>query len=472
MDISLLNRLRTLVVFEVDTFEKQLGRLRSLHYPSGAASSLIDNLVNELRGHRQEINQVLADFPDDPERAGRALRSQHRLLVQKLRYLSSLEDAETVRAPWSLVPSIEWLASALLPDKPLLATCTQSLNYGIRWNPAPKSAVQRFAILELPAIHKTNAFLHVLVGHELFHPILQEFLKSRAADVISRLRTALNPIASQVTKDRFDELVEQVRYIWQRALEELMCDMGCAAIFGPAAVFASAMLHIGGNLDEPPSLEGSFYPPPRYRLREVLRYAFQAPVDEGQQSPDAEPDQSDDKPLPRLARLLSDRGFGWARDVLEKQFKIIQGEVQKQTDLEQVNQYPWLKLAYEEVQGSLPQAWDYVRDKAQSTSTSWLETIEDIPKLLESIGLLVPPGEIRETVGEDSSQLRTRSPSLSAISIAMWLYRLREEEQDAVKAEDNELRRYHRLCRLMLKAFEDVEIRREYDSRKKAAPAS
>jgi hypothetical protein len=283
---------------------------------------------------------------------------------------------------------------------------------------------------------------------------------------MTRLRGALDPVRKQLQLERrrFDELVEYVRYVWQRAMEELMCDMGCAAVFGPAAVFAGMMLHMGGNLDEPPSAEGSFYPSPRFRLREVLRYAFQALDNDATESADAHAAQPDVKPVARFAGVLKDRGFAWAHDLVQEQFEMIKAEVRKETDLPEINQNPLLKMAYEQVERSLGEAWDHVRNKATSAGTLWLETIDDVPDLLRSIELLVPPGEIRQRTDDDANRLRIRSPSLSAIAIAMWLCQLREDGARNPKLGDDELGVYHRLCRLMLKAFEDVELRLEYDS--------
>ena len=96
----------------------------------------------------------------------------------------------------------------------------------------------------------------------------------------------------------------------------------------------------------------------------------------------------------------------------------------------------------------------------------------------------MPPGEIREETEDkgdtDSSEksnddvkelkkLRTRAPSLSAIAMATWLYQLNQEDRMRNGSTEDLLGQYHRSCRLMLKAFEDVELRRAYDSYKENA---
>jgi len=468
MEQELLSRLRTLVAFELESYEGRLRSLSSSQYPSDVALRLIQHIAAEIRAQRTEIDQLVRDFRDDPERVARGLSSQHRLLINRLAYLSSLENAQTEAVPWSLVPSIERLASVLIPNKHLLSTCTYSLNYGIRWYPVARSALQSFLLLELPAIHRTNAFLHVLVGHELFHPILNDFFEQHAPTVMARLRGSIqdllarHPPRQPLPERRLDKLVELGRAIWQRALEEVMCDLGCAAIFGPPALFASLAFALGSDFDEPPSPAGQFYPPPRFRFRQVLRFAFHdwggdqdvgGPVEAGD---DAE------KPLEKLCRVLNEKQFEWAVDVLRKQFGIIKKEVTKDTDLRAIHKEPLVEIAYGEVSQSLPSAWDYVQEKIDATGVAWAVAIDEIPQLLSKLEMLVPPGEI----SLESDPLGGRSASLSAIAIAMWVHHLRDEIPAAGLSLDDLLKDYHRECRLMLKAFEDVELRREYDSRR------
>ena len=120
MEKSLITRLRVLVAFELDSLEKQLEQARSFHYPSTVALAFIESLMEELKDQRNTIRQAVSDFlPEYPERVARELRSQHRLLVNKLACLDSLQNAQTQRVPWSVVPSIERLASELSPGKKL-----------------------------------------------------------------------------------------------------------------------------------------------------------------------------------------------------------------------------------------------------------------------------------------------------------------------------------------------------------------
>jgi len=463
MNESVFYRLRMLVAFEIDSFEKQLRALGSSHFPSQVASDFISHLRGELSSQREAIAQIVLDYGDDPKGAGSRLRSEHRKLVEKLDYLDSLENAQTQKVPWSLVPTIERLASELLPRKRLLTASTSELNYGIRWYRSPKSALQQFLILELPAIHKTNAFLHILVGHEFFHPLLEKFFSRETPPVVARLRATCQDQFAKAhgqgdlfQKQRLGEIVEILRHIWHRALEELACDMGCAAVFGPVCVFAGLALASGGNLDEPPSPEGRFYPPWRFRFRSVLRYALAGEEEGGQQG----------SPLDVLARVLRDADFAEAAEILEQQVQVIKGETEQDTDLQGIKRLWHLRTAYEEVEKSLPSAWNYVKNRAEQMERTWLTTMKEVPTHLRHLELLVPPSVVRR----DMDDARGAPASLSAISIAAWLHQLRGEVPDKNAPAETLLADYQRTCRLVLKAFEDVESKRRYDSRLQQVP--
>lgn len=347
-------------------------------------------------------------------------------------------------------------------QKLLLTTCTHTLNYGIRWYPTPKSPVQRFSVLELPVVHKNNAFLHLLIGHELFHPLLQKFFVGQTPIAVARLKNAITDAHHLQDGNRLDELVESVRYIWQRALEELMCDMGCASLFGPAAVFASVAFQMGSNFDESPSPEGAFYPPPRYRIREVLRYVFDESVAAQTEQSYAGPETTVVTPIQKLVLLLQKEDFSWAANILTEHHDAILREARKNDDLIPIGENPLLKVAYEEVQRVLPNAWDYVRQIALSAEAMWYSAIDETPLLLRNLELLVPPGEICST----TTPGQTKSPSLSSIATATWLYQLKRESANSDESLEQAMKSYYRCCRLMLKGFEDVELRREYNTRK------
>jgi hypothetical protein len=280
MPSGFFHQLHLSVAFEIDAFDNRLNQLRAGDYPTSAADSLIKRLIDDCRDQRARIKQIVNDLPNDAKGAFDRLRSEHRKLIYRLPLLVNLENAQTRRVPWSFVPSIESFAKVLLPGRLVLTSSDVELNYSISWTQGAASGKQPYAVLFVPAIHRIDAFLHVLIGHELFHPTLSPFLANEQSSVLAPLRAACEqylkgqpPMGPLFERQRLDEMVETVRYIWLRALEELVCDLGCAAIFGPAAVLASMSFFLSHNFDDVPSYP-EYYPPFRYRLRTMLDYPF------------------------------------------------------------------------------------------------------------------------------------------------------------------------------------------------------
>lgn len=107
---------------------------------------------------------------------------------------------------------------------------------------------------------------------------------------------------------------------------------------------------------------------------------------------------------------------------------------------------------YERVSESLGRGQDFVRAAAAGMSDRWSETCEQIPDILKRLALLVPPSELIQAGKRNSN-----AASLSAIILACWIERLVKEQNDTL-----DLSEYRRLCRLMLKAIEDAELKREF----------
>lgn len=452
MKPSLFQRLKTLVCYEIDAFEQRLKRLRSAHFPSDIAVEFVQLLSQEILAQQEALAKISSDYSVDQIGAGQRLQSEHRKLVARLQLLSSLENAETQAVPWSLVPSIERIAADMIPDRRMLTTSIGDLNYGIRWYSAPKSSIQKFLILELPAVHRTNTLLHVLVGHEFFHPLLEHFFAEWQPKILPKIRDSVKEILekSSVPKDlffrqRLDELVEYVRQAWKRALEELMCDMGCAAVFGPAALFAMLSLALGSSFDEMPSPQGQFYPPWRYRLRVAYRYGIEK--GNGQSS------------LETLLEMLDrDDSLREMKRRLQEELEVLRELVDHDTDIRTIEKSQLLKIAYDEVGSVLDEAWQSASDLAKNVQDAWTAHVDELPIHLHNLEMAVPPSEMRQP----GARMGTPS-TLSAIALAAWMAELKSVTEESIGL-PVDLRRYKRLCRLMLKAFEDVELKRYFDS--------
>ena len=91
---------------------------------------------------------------------------------------------------------------------------------------------------------------------------------------------------------------------------------------------------------------------------------------------------------------------------------------------------------------------------AKAVEFKWIDTVGEVPVLLRSLEMLVPPGEIRTKEREI-----WRPASLSAIAQAGWIYQLRKEAQQSTSVDE-----FIRTCRLLLKAIEDSELKRQFSA--------
>jgi hypothetical protein len=341
----------------------------------------------------------------------------------------------------------------LSPGRSLLVSCVEEFNYRIAWYESEAKGLESFIRLQIPRIHRNDALLHVLVAHELFHPVLNKFLKREQPKVIDRLRIACemipppDPTDPLFEADRLDKWVELARKAWVSAMSEMMCDMGCVAVFGPAAILSSWSIALGRSLDQLPS-SPAFYPPWRYRIRSMLRYGFE-------KDPGKTAFEQMEKSLKGEKELA---GFA---ESFRKYFDEIKREVapledKKPPDIEATESKLFLKLAYDEVSGSLDAAWEYVQDIVTRECISWTDSYEQIPPLVQLISRSVPPSEARE-----SNQYDGPAADLSPALVAAWLTALNKEITDYSNADDGRSH-YDRYSRLLLKALADIEMKREY----------
>jgi hypothetical protein len=77
--------------------------------------------------------------------------------------------------------------------------------------------------------------------------------------------------------------------------------------------------------------------------------------------------------------------------------------------------------------------------------------------------MFVPPSEVR-----DPGILSGAGASLQAIAVATWLFEL-HLEQARFNSSEAAIKEYSRCCRLMLKAFEDAELKRRFAELKSTA---
>lgn len=425
------------VRFELDRFGSALERLESHNFPSEVASLLIDDQKKESARSSERLKIIEVDFIDDADGSAARLVSEYRKLMSRRRFLEVLDKARSDEVPWSLVPSIERMAEQLLPGFSVLITTTPDMNYMVDWSHNPVT-------IYLPKLHRANGFLHVLIGHELFHPIVVDFFKTELKKVQPKLRddcqaylAALGYQPDLFFQQRLDAYLNHALTQWQKGLTELMCDMGAAAIFGPAALWSISGFAATQNLNSPPTQENQFYPPWRLRLKTIYDYIVR--MDDGIAK------------INHLTIAMQSAGLSEHSGYLGNCFSI-ESESFTVGDLAADPMRELTVKVYEHIEESMDAARQFVATAASKFSKRWSTTLDEVPSLLGRLALNVPPSELIV-----SGKHESRAASLTGITTACWIERLVLEESNRL-----DLIEFRRLCRLMLKAIEDAELKRAF----------
>lgn len=213
--------------------------------------------------------------------------------------------------------------------------------------------------------------------------------------------------------------------------------MGAAAIFGPSALWTVSGFAPIQNLNSPPTMENQFYPPWRLRLKTICDYIVQ--VDKG------------DEKIEQLSKDLRAAGLSKHSDYLVRCFAI-ESESFAVSDLAPDPMRELTVKVYEHIEGSMDAARQFISTKASIFPKRWTNTLDEVPKLLGRLALNVPPSELL-----DREKHESQAASLTGITTTCWIERLMLEETQQL-----DLAQFRRLCRLMLKAIEDAELKRAF----------
>lgn len=450
MNARELHNLRLQVELELRSIQKRLHDLAVRDYPSTVGPDLISELSAVVRDHGHEIQRISEDYALDPLGASSTLRSEHRKLMVLLSFLDFIANAETRNVPWSLVRSVERMSEALQPDRKLLITSPiQSPTYAIHW-------WKSYGILEVPAVHRLNALFHVLVGHEIFHPLVESHLEDvYYSQVANRVKDECFRYLKSVSSgelgplfliSKLTELMEYVREVWRKAMKEIMCDMGCVALFGPAGLLATARYALPYDPDEVPQIENGFYPPWRYRIRAAREYAFLDPASHA---------CFDDL----QARMAAKADLADCASRLNDELRRLQDFCEDKSDIRSIETHPLVKIAYDQVSLELQNGWSLVNSIVQAGNVHWQSFYKEVPDHVRNLRLRVPSCEVRK-----DGELIGRPAALSAVVIAGWLVDLGEQALREEKSIEESVERYLTHCRLIFKSCEDAETKRVFDS--------
>lgn len=193
-------------------------------------------------------------------------------------------------------------------------------------------------------------------------------------------------------------LVGAVLEIRKRALEELISDAVGILLFGPSAFFAMFEVLWVGNWDSKPKND-SWYPPSRLRIRLGLQLL------------------DDLGWLRAIDQMKGDAVAGsYAEAVIDflNEAKALSATV---TDEQLINGEPVLKVAYDWMHGTLPDAINFSKQRVQAM-TFTVDKCTDLPGLIERLQLGVPPNELGDP-------LRPVTVDYRSALFAAWSFKLR-----------------------------------------------
>ena len=461
MDKSSLLSLANIVENEYLAFLNHVKKLEVFEFPTSSCVDFVLELKSEGEDGLKKVRRIRREVLS-PRRLSNngaieidEIKAVRVRLIQSLApYIDWLNGAQTQKVPWSFVPTAERLAAGIIPKiKPILYS-ENKYNYRIVWWENSKKKLHHYCFVSLPSLHRTNVLMHNLIGHELFHPKCKQFTKSLENVVASEIAEEckrVNPDIKPNTLFGQNTLAQMNKvslYAWERALHELMCDMFCAELFGPATLLGMRAYASFSEWMTRPSPENNFYPPLQYRFEVVWQKAI------------------DKCSLDNLCNEISKhdgiQSIGTAfrsevnRFAAEKAFDSTGG-----FDFVNNPRDPLLSIAYGKVNAVIDDAHKYVMSYVNKMSTSWKDerVLVQIPHLVIRLMNGIPPGEIPNFSFDVKKKMGNYSPEaaeLPAILIAGWIYQVHRERSDPKR--NIELLPFETLCRLLLKACEDSEM--------------
>lgn len=465
MDKTSILSLANIVENEYSAFLNQVKKLEVFEFPTSACVDFVLKLKSEGEDGLKKIRRIRRKLLSPHTISNNWTIEIHEIkavrvrLIQSLApYIDWLNGAQTQKVPWSFIPTAERFSKGIIPKiKPILYS-ENKYNYRIVWWENPKKKLQRYCFVSLPSLHRTNVLMHNLIGHELFHPKCKQFTKglenSVASEIAEECKEECKRTHPEIDPNTLwgQRTLAQMNKIsmlaWERALHELLCDMFCAELFGPASLLGMRAYASFSDWMTKPGPENNFYPPLQYRFEVVWQKAI-------------------DKHS--LDNLCSEISKHESIDSIGKAFRAEVDRFAAEKALESTSGFdfvnssrdPLLRIAYKKVNDVINDAHKYVMSYVNKMSTKWKDerVLAQIPHLVIRLTNRIPPSEIPNFSFDAKKKIGNYSPEaaeLPAILIAGWMYQVHREQSYAKKK--TKLLQYETLCRLLLKACEDSEM--------------
>ena len=295
-------------------------------------------------------------------------------------------------------------------------------------------------IIEFPYLERMNILFHVLIGHEIGHIFTGEFIKENQKEIqrniTKNVEEQLKNDNKSLDKIKKSNIIEAIWYKLTKIMEEILCDLFCAYIFGPATLFTIYEFAKQFELDSSSdNIVDTEYPPWRYRLRKVHELLT-------------------DKNIINNIKLFS-KSHEDFKDII---FRLdeIQKEIQKQTDLEKINKSTYLKIVFNMIESLMDNVRVYLKNKVSDNNLNELSQFDNILGLFNRLKDKIPPNNFYH------DNCYHEPPSLNEIINSSWFYMIAITQQ----IQDNEsiMKEYKNQLKLTLKAIEMADIQKQFMS--------
>ena len=446
---------------ELLTFRNELNKLSVPDYPTELDKDIIKKLHKKVDDYEELLSKIISDINEDEKDDNIIIECKNKIITQihtplvkeDIKFLSWLSKAQTRRVPWSFVNCVEVLGRQILPGKQILVCCENRYNYEICWAKDTKVAPYPYYVISLPLLHRTNILWHALIGHELFHPRCSEFLNKHNKVILTEIRNTVAENPNEFLPDRDYEDAEHlfskqekeellaaisdiIHFAWRRGLQEILCDMACVEIFGPAGLLAMKAFSACSAKNSIPEPANNFYPSWQYRFEIVWKYFI------------------DEKKLERLCSNIKNEQISSS---FKAEIATIKALAEKTERDKLVKSHKLARIAYSKIDKVLSSAVDFVKSTLPSNIRKWHETkiLNQVPELVDRLENGVPPNEVIVEICPETVKYSTEGAFLPAILIAGWIYESYWQEK---YDQNQDIMKYKTMSRLLLKACEDIEI--------------
>ena len=434
---------------EYSAFLNELQKLEVAEYPTSASQDFIRELRNEANFQKKQLTQKRKAASGSPGQLGsvkleiHAIKAIRANLISNLMvYLDWVSGAQTRKVPWSFIPSAEDLAQRIIPKRKVILYCENQYNYRIVWceNPNPVKRFQQYCFVSLPRLHRTNILMHVWIGHELFHPLCKKFTEEKKRKAGENIANTVREVFKDLKKPRREiaHLNDLLMIAWERALQEILCDIALGKIFGPAGLLAMRSFASFSDRRGKLGPETQFYPPWQYRFEVVWQRGINKEA------------------LKTLLEDVGEAGKDFQDEITEfgKTLKSNEGA-------QYVTQYSFYKIAYTEVNNLLSEAAEFVDSKLPKDLPKWSDDniLNQVHKLVDRLLNGLPPNEIPNYTYNSKKLKGSYAPEpagVPAILTAGWIYESFRERAQGRGQKD--VLDHASLSRLLLKACEDSEM--------------